>query len=281
MDLRDPGTLDGVTMLTAHEIAHQWWGHQVLGARMQGGSMVYETLAQYSALMVLKRLRGEENIRRFLAFQLDRYLSGRRTQVLAEEPLVSVEISQDHIAYGKGALAMYLLQHRIGEQAVNRALRRFVDRYRFTVAPYPRSVDLVAFLREEATTPEDQALITDLFERITLYDLEVQEPTAVRRADGTWEVTVPVEARKLYADGRGEETEAPLNDLIEIGLFTADPGGEALHEKDIIRVERQPVHSGRQFLRFVTDRKPSHAAIDPYHLYIDRDSRDNVASVTR
>lgn len=44
---------------------------------------------------------------------------------------------------------------------MNRALRRFVDRHRFTVAPYPRSLDLVAFLREEAKVPKNQAFITD------------------------------------------------------------------------------------------------------------------------
>ena len=159
---------------------------------MQGAGLMYETLAQYSAMMVMKRLHGEEGIRRYLQFQLDRYLGGRRTQVLAEQPLASVELSQQYIAYGKGALAMYLLQERIGEDAVNRALKRFVDRYRFTVAPYPRSLDLIALLREEARTPEDQGLITDLFERITLYDLKLQPPTAVQRADGGWDVTVPV-----------------------------------------------------------------------------------------
>ncbi|WP_163988707.1 ABC transporter permease/M1 family aminopeptidase [Pyxidicoccus caerfyrddinensis] len=280
MDLRDPEAFDMVSMLTAHELAHQWWGHQVLGARMQGAGLLYETLAQYSALMVMKRIQGEDKIRRFLQFQLDRYLSGRRTQVLAEEPLVSVELDQKHIAYGKGALALYLLQQRMGEEAVNRALRRYVDRYRFTVAPYPRSVDLVAFLREEAQTPEDQALITDLFERITLYDLKVQHPKAVKRADGKWDVTVPVEAKKLYANGQGEETEAPLSDLIEIGLFTSEPGGGAFDKKDVIRMERQKVRSGKQVFRFVTDTEPTHAGIDPYNLYIDRNSGDNVGPVT-
>jgi hypothetical protein len=48
--------------------------------------------------------------------------------VLAEEPLVSAGLGQDHISYGKGALALCLLQQRMGEEAVNRALRRFVDR---------------------------------------------------------------------------------------------------------------------------------------------------------
>ena len=280
MDLRDPEAFDAVSMLTAHELAHQWWGHQVLGARMQGGSLLYETLSQYSALMVMKRLQGDDKIRPFLKFQLDRYLSGRRTQVLAEEPLASAGIDQDYVNYGKGALALYLLQHRIGEEAVNRALRRYVERYRFTVAPYPRSVDLIALLREEARTPEDQALITDLFERITLYDLQVQQPQAVKRADGQWDVAVPVEAKKSYASGKGEEKEAPLSDFIEIGLFTAEPGGGAFDRKDVIRLERHKVRSGKQVFRFVTDRKPTHAGVDPYNFYIDRNSADNVGSVT-
>lgn len=279
MDLRDPQELDMVTMLTAHELAHQWWGHQVLGARMQGASLVYESLAQYSALMVMKRLHGDGMIRRFLQFQRDRYLSGRRAQVLDEQPLISAGLDQDYVNYGKGALALYVLQHRIGEEAVNRALRRFVDRYRFTVASYPRSLDLIAMLREEAP-PEQQTLITDLFERITLYDLKVQEPKAVKRADGKWEVTVPVEARKFYARGKGEEREAPLGDLVEIGLFTAEPDGAGFDRNDIISLKPQKVRSGTQIFRFVTDKKPTHAGVDPYNFYIDRNSADNVGPVT-
>jgi ABC-2 type transport system permease protein len=280
MDLRDPDEIDMVTMLTAHELAHQWWGHQVTGARMQGVSLVAESLSQYSALMVLRRLRGEENIRRFLQFQLDRYLGGRRTQVLEEQPLVSAGLDQDHINYGKGAIALYLLQQRIGEEAVNRALRRFVERYRFANAPYPRSVDLIAFLRAEAKTAEQQALITDLFERITLYDLRVDQPRAVRRPDGRWDVTVPVEARKAYADGRGNERAAKLDEPIEVGLFTAEPGSGGFGRRDVLRMELRPIRSGRQLLRFVADRRPTHAGVDPYNLYIDRNSGDNVGSVS-
>lgn len=280
MDLRDPEALDMVTMLTAHEIAHQWWGHQTVGARMQGASFMHETLSQYSALMMLRRLKGEDNIRLFLRFQLDRYLSGRRIQVLAEQPIASASLDQDHINYGKGAIAMYLLQERIGEDAVNRALRRFVSRYRFTTAPYPRSLDLIAMLRAEAKTPEQQALITDLFERITLYDLKVDQPRAVRRADGRWDVTVPVEAHKAYADGRGNERRASLNEPIEIGLFTAEPGSSGFGKSHVLKMELRPIRSGRQVVRFVTDRRPTHAGVDPYNLYIDRNSLDNVAALT-
>lgn len=281
LDLRDPATFDGVTMLVAHETAHQWWGNQVLGARMQGGSVLYETLAQYSALMVLKKLRGETDIRRYLAFQLDRYLSGRRTQVLAEQPLASTTISQQHIVYGKGALAMYVLQDRIGEDAVNRALRRFADRYRLKGAPYPQSLDLIAYLRAEAHTPADQALITDLFERITLYDLKVEQPTAMRRSDGNWLVTVPVEARKFYADSRGHQAQAPLNEIIDVGLFAAHPAEPAFSKREVIGMARQSVHGGRQVFRFVTRSRPDYAGIDPYNMMFDRNAADNLARVTR
>ena len=51
-------------------------------------------------------------------------------------------------------------------------------RYKFKGAPYPRTLELIAALRAEAKTPEDQALITDLFERVTLYDLEVSRSRA-------------------------------------------------------------------------------------------------------
>jgi hypothetical protein len=118
-----------------------------------------------------------------------------------------------------------------------------------------------------------------LFERITLYDFKTGQPSAVRRADGRWDVSVPVEARKFYADGKGEEREAPLEDVVAIGLFTAEPWGTAFGGKDVLRLERKKVRSGKQVFRFVTDRKPTHAGIDPYIAYIDRNAADNVAPV--
>jgi aminopeptidase N len=210
--------------------------------------------------------------------QRNAYLSGRAWEKMEEAPLVRVG-HQRYVMYNKGALALYLLQERIGEAGVNRALRALLDRYKFKGAPYARSVDLVAALRAEARTAEDQALITDLFERITLYDLKTGVPEARRRADGKWEVSVPVEARKFYSDPRGAEKEAPLADRIEIGLFTAEPGSGGFDPRNVLLMERRPVKSGRQVLRFVVDRKPAFAGIDPYNLYIDRNSGDNLAAV--
>ncbi|HZJ01588.1 MAG TPA: M1 family aminopeptidase, partial [Gemmatimonadaceae bacterium] len=275
-DFRKPETIDHVTATTAHELSHQYWAHQIIGADVQGSMVLSETLANYSALMMMRKIRGEAEIRRMLQYTLDRYLGWRAaTGSAGEPPLIRVE-TQTWISYQKGALAMFLLQEHMGEDAVNRALRNLLERYRFKGAPYPRSTDLVNALRAQAKTTEEQNLITDLFERVILYDLKVTEPTAVRRADGKWDVTVPIEAKKYSVDRRGAETETTLDEHIEVGLFTAEPGIDGFDAKSVIIMERRPIHSGAQVVKFVTDRKPTYAGIDPYNYYIDRNSRDNL-----
>lgn len=277
-DVRDPETIDYVSYITAHELGHQYWAHQVIGADMQGQTLLSETLAQYSALMVMKELYGEDKIRRFLKFELDRYLSGRKGDPLPEQPLVRVE-NQQHIHYRKGSLVMYRLQHRLGEDAVNRALARLVAKYRFKGAPYPRSLDLIAELRKEAKTPEDQALITDLFETITIYDLKAKDAAATRRADGKWVTRITIEAGKFTADGKGVETPAKLAEKIEVGAFTARPGTGAFAKTDVLAMQALPVRSGKQVVEIVTAKKPAFAGIDPYNFTIDRDSDDNLVAV--
>lgn len=277
-NVTDPDTIDYVTYVTAHEFGHQYWAHQVIGADMQGSTITTETLAQYSALMVMKKIYGPDKIRRFLKYELDDYLSGRQGEAIEELPLYRVE-NQPYIHYRKGALVMYLLQERLGEAAVNRALARFIERYKFKGAPYHRSVDLIAEFRKEAKTPEEQELITDLFEKITVYDLKAKSAVTKKSADGQWITSITVEMHKFYADGKGVEKEAPLSEAIEIGLFTARPSLGAFNSKNVISISRQPVKTGGQVIIIKSKVKPMVVGIDPYNFYIDRDSDDNLIDV--
>ena len=56
MDVRDRNKIDMVTYVAAHELGHQWWAHQVIGANVQGVTMLDETFAQYSAIMAMEHL---------------------------------------------------------------------------------------------------------------------------------------------------------------------------------------------------------------------------------
>ncbi len=276
-DLSDPEQIDYVTYVVAHELGHQWWAHQVIGADMQGATMLSESLAQYSALMVMEHLYGRDQIRRFLKYELDRYLSGRTAEAVEEVPLDRVE-NQDYIHYRKGSVTMYRLKDELGEERVDAALKRFDEKFRFQGPPYPRSLDLIAEFRQGAT-PAEQDLITDLFERITLYDIKAKEATVRKLPDGQFETTLTVEARKLYVDGKGVETEAPMNENADIGLFTAMPGRGKFSAQDVLLMQRLPVHSGTQTFKLTTAARPAFAGADPYNIRIDRNSDDNVVTV--
>ena len=278
-DSTDPEKIDYVSYVTAHELGHQYWAHQIISADMQGGTILVETMAQYSALMVMKHMYGEDKIRRFLKYELDSYLRSRGGERIEELPLDRVE-NQPYIHYRKGALVMYLLQDRLGEDRVNHMLAGLLAKYRFKSQPYPRSLDLVNGFLSLARSPAERQLVLDLLDRITVYDLKAKTASVRKLPDGTFETSLTIDASKYYADGKGVEKAAPLDDQIDIGLFDQRPGLGAFAAKDVISMQRLPVKSGVQVIRVVSKRKPVYAGIDPYNKYVDRNSDDNVVATT-
>lgn len=276
-NLADPGEIDYVTYITAHEAAHQYWAHQLISANQQGGTMLVETLAQYSALMVMKELYGEDDMRRFLKFELDTYLASRGGEALEELPLERVE-NQGYIHYRKGSVVMYLLQDRLGEDRVNAMLAGLLDRFRFKSQPYASSKDLVEGFYSLARNDEERELVRDLLQKITVYDLKAEEAEVKELEDGTFETTLTVAATKFYADGEGAETEAPLNDQIELGVFTERPGAGEFESANVLLMERRPIKSGTQKIKLVTKERPSWVGVDPYNKYVDRNSDDNLVA---
>jgi aminopeptidase N len=273
----DPDRIDLVTYVTAHEIGHQWWAHQIIGADMQGDTLLSETFAQYSAMLVMEKLYGPEHVRKFLKWQLDRYLRARGSEEVEELPLARVE-NQPYIHYFKGAVVMYRLKQAVGEEAIDRAMRRMLAQYAFKAAPYPKSTDFLTMLRQEAG-PQHDKLITDLFEKITIYDLRTNGVKAVKRPDGKYDVALDVEAHKYYADGKGRETETAMAEDVDLGAFLAEPGKKGFDKSKILSLGRHAVTSGKHTLHIVTDKAPTFAGIDPFNEWIDRNSDDNVKPV--
>ncbi|MEH6421849.1 ABC transporter permease/M1 family aminopeptidase [Pseudomonas sp. CGJS7] len=271
-DLRDKNAVDYVFYVTAHEVAHQWWAHQVIGANVQGATVLSESLSQYSALMVMEREYGRAKMRRFLKTELDRYLAGRGGETVDELPLYRVE-NQQYIHYQKGSLVFYRLREELGEDKLNRALKRFLQDKGYQQPPYTTSAELLSYLRAEAT-PEQQGLITDLFEKISFYDNRVEEAAVKKRADGKYEVTMRLHADKRYADGQGRETAGKLDDWIEVGVFARGPSGKEADEK-VLSLQRRRVTEGALKLTVVVDEAPFEVGFDPYNKLIDRVPSDN------
>jgi ABC-type transport system involved in multi-copper enzyme maturation permease subunit len=267
--INDEADIDYVFNTTAHEVAHQWWAHQVVGGDAQGATLLSEGLSEYSSLMVMEKEYAPDRMRRFLRYELDGYLQGRGREVADEMPLMLVE-DQNYIHYNKGSLILYALRDYAGEERVNRALSGFLQEFAFKGPPYPASTDLLRYLRAELP-PEMEGVIEDMFERITLYANRAGSASSTPRGDGTYLVDLEVEARKLRADGKGVETEIEMDDWVDIGIFG--------QEETVLFLEKRRISEPRTSFQVIVDARPVRAGIDPYNKLIDREPEDNVTTV--
>ncbi|HEX9984550.1 MAG TPA: M1 family aminopeptidase [Thermoanaerobaculia bacterium] len=274
-DLRGEESIDYVYYVTAHEIAHQWWGHQVAGGDVQGSTMLVETMAQYSALMVMEKEYGRDKMKRFLEYELDRYLSGRGGELIAEMPIVLVE-NQQYIHYRKGSLVMYALRDYIGEDKVNAACAAFLRDHAFENPPYTTAGELVRYFRQQ-TPPELQNVVTDLFERITVYDNKASDVTWTRLNNGKYLVRLTVESKKFYGDAKGEEKPTTVNDWIDIGVL--GPKAKNGDEK-VLFLEKRRITAPKMTFELTVNEAPAKAGIDPLNKLIDRNPDDNTKSGT-
>jgi len=134
---------------TAHEVAHQWW-YGLVGSDSRSHPFVDESLAQYSTIVYLEDRYGQDRARRdadanvrmnYVAMRLlgqddapvDRPVSSFRTP-LAYAGLI----------YGKGPYLYRELRKALGDEKFFGALRSYVSKYRFRIAPGRGPVDELA-----------------------------------------------------------------------------------------------------------------------------------------
>jgi ABC-2 type transport system permease protein len=269
--------IDVAYFVTAHELAHQWWGHQVIGGDGQGSTMFSEGLAEYSALTVMEKRYGREAAQKFLRRELDIYLGGRGSENKKELPLLLVE-SQAYVHYYKASLCFYALRDYIGEAAMNAALQSFLKKWQFKGPPYPNARDLLAEF--DRVTPDSlRYVLKDLFEEITFYENKTDTATATKRPDGKYAVHLVFASRKLKGDSLGNVHEVPMADYVDVGIFGEHVAGQKLGSP--LLVQKVRITQKVTTLDFVVDKEPRQAGIDPYNKLIDRTPEDNVTSVKR
>ena len=270
--LKKKDDLDLLYFVNAHELAHQWWGHQLVGSMTQGSNMLSETLAEYSALKVVEKKYGADNIRKFLKYEMDRYLRGRAGETRHEPPLALVQ-REPYVWYQKGALVMYALSDYIGEDKLNAALRGYLEKNRYAQGPFPDTRGFVEAMRN-ATPPELQYLVTDMFESIVLYENKAVSAVATPEGGNKYKVTLVVDTTKKKSDGSGNEAAMAINDMIDVGVFS----GTKEHLKPL-HMEKQRFSADKSTIEIVVDEKPTFAGIDPYNKLIDRNPEDNLIAV--
>ena len=277
VDSNDIDDLDMPFWVTAHEMGHQWWPHQLSGGNVKGSNFMSEGLSEYSAISLLAKEKGETQLRKFLKYELDQYLDGRAFDA-KEPPIISTEGDEQYIVYNKAGLALFTLSDLIGENKFNSALGKFIEKFRYNYDPYPNIGQFISHIRAE--TPKDlQYLVTDTFEKITLYENKVKKAKGEKNTDGTYHLILEVEFKKVYSDSLGVQTKGKLNDWLEIGVL-AEETIKGKKQLVPIYIEKIFVTDSISTFDITLDQEPFKAGVDPLNKFFDRDSKDNLMSVS-
>jgi ABC-2 type transport system permease protein len=268
----DPNEVDYPFYVTAHEVAHQWWAHQVIGANVQGCTVMSETMSQYSALMVMEKEFGQASMSKFLKYEMDNYLKSRAGENKKEVPLMLCE-NQQYIHYNKGSVVMYALKDYLGEDTLNAALKRYVKKVAFQEPPFTTAIEFYSFIK--AATPDSlKETVKDLFERIIVFDNSVKSWTYAKTNDGKYKITAMLNCLKTKNDSLGKSKELVPNDWIDIGAFSKNEKnkgslGQAIYLKKIKLTNKE------QKIELTVDKEPFMFGIDPYYKLIDKSTGNN------
>ena len=293
VDDKDDDGVDYPFAITVHEVAHQWWAHQVIGADVLGATMLSESMSEYVALKVLEHEHGKEKMRTFLKEALDGYLMQRTFETKREKALMYND-GQGYIRYQKGSLVFYALSDYIGEEKLNGALKKYVEKVKFQEAPYTTSIEMVDYIKD--VTPDSlQYVIKDMFETITLYRNRILEAKTTALENGKYQVDIEFEVSKYRNDEKGkryygekvgdtlsyktDKMKKPilsilLADYIDIGVFTEEEIDGEKKEKVIYLVKHKITEINNK-ITIIVDKKPTEVGVDPYNKLIDTQSEDN------
>lgn len=291
--MRDPGdpddqdSIDIATYVTLHEMAHQWFAHQIVSANTKGNTILTEGLSEHSAMLAYEEIYGWQKARLMLDKRAIQTYLITRTVDKDKEPVLAEAESEQYVHYNKAAWVFWGLRHYIGVDTLQTALRKFVEDYGSKGPPYPTTLQLIEYLREAAGPDYDQ-LITDYFDRITFWDLGYGEddPVMTTLDNGKTKVDFTVTIDKKIASSKdGKETSVTeidgevLSEWVEIGFYDTDPketlGG------DWTALERVRITETQTPLSFTLDAPPNFIVLDPRRLLIERVEKDNTVDLSK
>ena len=151
---------DVINELAGHELSHLWWGNsQINPDEREGATMLTETLAMYTEMMLYKKMYGKEKMMERLKIHQQIYDTEKGLN--ESQPLYKVTNGNSHIAYSKGAVVMVKLSELIGENQVNLALKNFLLNNQYPKKP--TSLDLLNEFYKVSPSEIDKSKIDKLF----------------------------------------------------------------------------------------------------------------------
>ena len=181
-------------MVSAHEIAHQWWGNMLQPGGGPGSNLLSEGMAHFSTMLLMEHEKGEraglELRKRFES----RWGDGRSAD--AERKLYRIDGSKDGdgvVTYEKAGWTFWMLADRMGRDNALRGMKEFIAKFRGT-EDHAALEDLTAHLRAYAPdTASYNDFVRQWFDTVSVLEYKVEGATTRRfAAGGEWETQAVV-----------------------------------------------------------------------------------------
>lgn len=254
-----------------HEVAHQWWGNEVVPADVEGAGLIVEGLAKFSEQRIVATVHGDAALAAILAFDHDRYLVGRGLESGQERPLADAGYVDDYLYYGKAAVGFNALHSAIGDSAMTRALRGFFSAHRGPGGEATTDM-LREALKAQLRSPEHSALLDEWLDQRVIHDLAIDSAT-VESVGGRYRVIVRGHAERTSTSTRGEVS-GPAG-AIGISVRLSAKGGQRSRGAAAWNGVALTAADGSFVLEVALPSPPSHVELDPDFLRIDRNRSNN------
>jgi len=270
--------VDFMTYVTAHELGHQWFAHQIVPADTKGFNVLSEGLTENATMTAYEEIKGYPMTRRMRKIRGQNYLAGRTSDKNPEQPLALAE-EQQYMFYSKASMVFWGLRHLMEPGEMNLALKDFVEEHGSKGAPFPTTIEVIDALRDAA--PEElQQFITDSWDEITLWETSFGEDIILTTQEsGEYTVTASINLAKKYANPEtGKETDADsLDEFVEIAFYKEDPSNK--WEETPILLKRLRLTDLETEVSFDMEVKPRYIVVDPRALLIERKYDDNIREI--
>jgi len=217
----------------------------------------------------MEKVYGREKMKKFLQYELDRYLFGRSQEKEYENPLYLTEVQQ-YLHYRKGSVIFYSMKDYLGEDLLNVSLRETLHKYSRTAPPYMTSVDMLNIIKKNISE-DKRKLVADMFENIVIFENHPVSAKATQLSDGTYKVEMDISSHKVYSDKDGKEEKTDFTQEMDIGILDKN--------KKYLYLKKHLIKSGDNKIEIIVKEEPAKAGIDPLNVLIDRNSEDNITNI--
>ncbi|GAB3924651.1 M1 family aminopeptidase [Larkinella terrae] len=274
VDFRDTKRVNYAYATAVHEVAHQWWAHQLRPVSGPGDALLTESLAKYTEATILRKRYGEMALRSY--FQGDKnYYFANRNQREPELPLIATE-GQPFVAYQKGGLVLCRIQEAMGEERFNRALRRLLAEHTHP-GKKPKPEDLIWALQEEATDAQSR-LIDEALRAVITNNLSIRVRDCKPLAAGRFALTLEINNAKTGHRPDGKPLALPPDDEWQLAVFNQHTADWNAATRPVF-TRKYRFSKARTIIQLIVNQKPKAVAIDPYGFALDDNTTDNVQNL--